>query len=245
MIIWKKIKKPKIIKEQVSFNDKKWCSTILERVKNNLNNSNKNNFLDSFIASSPLPLMVLTTKNKIIKIADFGSGSQELFFQLKQLEQLNNNNNKILIDSIELKKIVKLLKINIKNTKNIKIFFKEKFNFKKKYDFVHISDSLQYILNYKKFLGKINVSQSNYIILNNIPAGNIKTYLTQQLYYGKKIFNYFYSISEILDILNKYKIIYKSLFLNKIRNKYAAYPQNNFEKVDRIKFPKTIILKKI
>jgi hypothetical protein len=243
MIIWKKIKKTKIIKKQVSFNNKKWCSTILERVKNNFNNSNKNNFLESFIASSPLPLMVLTTKNKIIKIADFGSGSQELFFQFKQLEQLNYN-NKILIDSIEVKKIVRLLKINFKNTKNIKIFFKEKFDFKKKYDFIHISDSLQYILNYKKFLGKINNSQSNYIILNNIPAGNIKTYLTQQSYYGKKILNYFYSISEILDILNNYKIIYKSLFLNKIRNKYGEYPQNNFEKIDRIKFPKTIILKK-
>ena len=47
-----------------------------------------------------------------------------------------------------------------------------------------------------------------------------------------------------VTVNDNYKIIYKSLFLNKIRNKYGEYPQNNFEKIDRIKFPKTIILKK-
>jgi len=33
------------------------------------------------------------------------------------------------------------------------------------------------------------------------------------------------------------------LYLNKILGKYGGVPQNNFKKVDRIGFPKTLIFK--
>ena len=45
--------------------------------------------------------------------------------------------------------------INIANKANIKINFLDKIDFKKKYDYVHISDSLQYVEDWKVFLKKL------------------------------------------------------------------------------------------
>ena len=44
--------------------------------------------------------------------------------------------------------------------------------------------------------------------------------------------------------MKNYDLIYKSNFLSKINNKFGELPQPNFNKKDRIKYPKTFIFKK-
>lgn len=190
-----------------------------------------------------MPLIILGCNKKKIKIADYGSGDQELFFQLSNLKI---NNIKIFIDSIEVPEINNLLKKNInkKNSKNIEINFYDSFNFNKKYDFVHISDSLQYNLNWKNFLIKIIAKNPKYIILNNLTAGKFKTYITEQKFYNEKLPYIFFNETEIRKTLKKYKP-YKYLYLNKINNEYKEYPQSNFKKKEKLRYPKTIIFKKI
>lgn len=240
MIIWKKVKKEFISKDNSNeFNSKKWLSIISKRLKNNFNLVKKKQFLNQFIASSPLPIMLLNKKSNNLNIADFGSGSQEIFFQLL----VTQIKKKINIDSIEVKELVNFFKKQKFNNRRIKINFLEKFNFKKKYDYVHISDSLQYVYDWKNFLKKINIGNHKFIILNNIPAGKNKSYVTKQKFYGKEIPNIFFSSTQICKYLSNFELIYSSLFLNKINGVYGSYPQNNFKKCDRIDFPKTLIFK--
>lgn len=165
MIIWKKVKKD-LIKKNASneFNSKKWLSIISKRLKNNFKIIKTKKYLNQFIASSPLPIMLLNEKKNHVKIADFGSGSQEIFFQLS----IMSIKKKITIDSIEVEELVNFFEKQIFNKRRIKINFLKKFNFKKKYDYIHISDSLQYVYDWKKFLKKINIGQHKFIILNNI-----------------------------------------------------------------------------
>ncbi len=244
MNIWKKTNLNTIKKKKISykiFNNSIWKKKILKKI--NLNKIQlKKKYTNFFLSSSPLPLMVLNYKKGKIKIADYGSGAQEILFQL-----VNNNFKKkeILIDSIEVYEITNLLKKKIKKkiTNNIKVNFISEYDFKKKYDFVHISDSLQYNLEWKKFLKKILLKQPNYIILNNLTAGNFKTYITQQNFYGHQLPYIFFNEREILKIFKKYKVL-KYLYLNKINNKYQEYPQNNFKIKDRLLYPKTLILAK-
>ena len=103
-------------------------------------------------------------------------------------------------------------------------------NFKIKYDYIHISDSFQYVENWKDFLKKISNSKSNILIFNNLTAGEIPTYDTTQKFYDISIPYRFYNIREIINELKNYKVIYKTKFLNKMLNKYTEYPQNNFKK---------------
>lgn len=243
MIIWQKVKKDYFVNKNFDqFSSKKWISIISHRLKLNFNILKKNNLLNQFISSSPLPIMLLSEAKKKIKIADLGSGSQEIFFQLL-LTKLKKD---ISIDSIEVENLIKLFKNNKKfKKKQIKINFYKEFNFKKIYNYVHISDSLQYLNNWKIFLKKINEQNHNFIILNNLPAGKEnKTYITKQIFYGKEIKNTFFSIDDICKALSNYELQFTTFFLNKIKGKYIPYPQNNFKKKDRIEYPKTLIFKK-
>lgn len=245
MNIWKKTNYKNLKKRNIThhvFNNLIWRKKILNKI--NLNKIFlKKNYSKFFLSSSPLPLMLLGYNKKKIKIVDYGSGDQEIFFQL-----LNSKikDVKIIIDSIEVPEIVDVLKtaINKKLLKNIKINFYDKYNFNKKYDFVHISDSLQYNLDWKNFLIKISLKKPQYIILNNLTAGKFKTYITEQKFYKDKLPYIFFNENEIKKILKNYKA-YHYLYLNKVNNEYKEYPQKNFKKKDRLKYPKTIIFKRI
>ncbi len=243
MNIWKKSNLNKIIKKKITyqpFNNSIWKKKILKNVKINKADLKKN-YTKYFLASSPLPIMLLGMKKKKISIADYGSGDQEIFFQLTNLKL---KNTKITIDSTEVPEIKKLLKKIIeKKTKNIKINFYDNFNFKKKYDFVHISDSIQYNLDWKNFLLKIALQKPEFIILNNLTAGNFKTYIAEQKFYKYKLPYIFFNQKEITGLLKNYKV-HQYLYLNKINNKFQVYPQKNFRKSDRLQYPKTIIFKK-
>ncbi len=240
MIIWRKVKKDYIKKNNSDeFNSKKWLSIISKRLKTNFNNIKNKKYLDQFIASSPLPIMLLNENKNNIKIADFGSGSQEIFFQLSIMNIKKNIN----IDSIEVETLVKFFRKQLFNKNQIKINFLERFNFKKRYDYVHISDSLQYLYDWENFLKKINMNNYKFIIINNVPAGKNKSYVTKQKFYGNEIPNIFFSTAQICECLNNFKLTFNSLFLNKINGVYRSYPQDNFKKRDRIDYPKTLIFK--
>ena len=164
MSIWKKVNSKYIFKKRTAFNSNKWVSIINKRLNNNFKNLYSKNYLNQFLASSPLPLVIINENKRKINIADFGSGSQEIFFLLAQMRL----NKKINIDSTEVEYLLNIFKKKNFKNKNIFIKFYKEFNFKKKYDYIHISDSLQYILDWKIFLKKINLSNAKFIIFNSL-----------------------------------------------------------------------------
>jgi len=241
MIIWKKINLKYKFKKKSAFNSKRWLSIINKRLKNNFKNLKNTNYLDQFLASTPLPLIIINDNKKKLKIADFGSGSQELFFQLSKMRL----SKKVDIDSVEVEDLINVLKKKKFNNKNITLKFNKKFKYEKRYDYIHISDALQYVLDWKVFLKKINLSKARFIIFNSLNTGNIETYLTKQKFYNSELPNLFFSSNKIISLMSNYQLIYKSYFLSKINNKYGELPQPNFDKKDRIKYPKTFIFQKI
>ena len=240
MSILKKVNSKYIFKKRTAFNSNKWVSIINKRLNNNFKNLYSKNYLNQFLASSPLPLVIINENKRKINIADFGSGSQEIFFLLAQMRL----NKKINIDSTEVEYLLNIFKKKNFKNKNIFIKFYKEFNFKKKYDYIHISDSLQYILDWKIFLKKINLSNAKFIIFNSLNSGNIKTYITKQKFYNSELPNIFFSSNQIIASMKNYDLIYKSYFLSKINNKFGELPQPNFNKKDRIKYTKTFIFKK-
>ena len=244
MFIWKTLKKYPKSKENL-WNNKIWIKKIEKRIKINLKSikSKKEIKLNTFCAESPLPLLLLNQKKKI-KILDFGSGSLEMPLKIIFDSKNDSNIEFFIIETESLISLYKKYLQNIKLPKNIKINFNTNVNFKIKYDYIHISDSFQYVENWKDFLKKISNSKSNILIFNSLTAGEIPTYDTTQKFYDISIPYRFYNIREIINELKNYKVIYKTKFLNKMLNKYTEYPQNNFKKKYRLGYPCTIILKK-
>lgn len=244
MNIWKKIN-PRDLKNidnqsNDGFNSDIWINKIKKKISKSIFLSKKKKFMEYYISSSPIPWILLNEKKKKIRILDFGSGFQEVFFQLINCKK----NRDIIIDSIEKENVCcELKKEDFFKNKSVKINFFEKINFNMKYDYVHISDSLQYMLDWKKILIKISKKKPKFIILNNLTAGDFKTYYTEQNFYNNKLIYIFFNLNEIKKILKNYEVAHESLFLNKIKNEYIEYPQKNFKNKDKLGFPKTVVFK--
>ena len=107
MIIWKKVKKDYFKNKTFNeFNSKKWLTIISERIGANFKILKKKKFLNQFMASSPMPTMLISERKNNLKILDYGSGSQEIFFQLSSMRI----KKMIIIDSIEVKMLVNFFK---------------------------------------------------------------------------------------------------------------------------------------
>lgn len=238
--------------EKTSFNDKlynnshhnndRWISHLKQNIIDNFKISKKKTINTKyFVASSPLPIFLLNFQKKKINILDFGSGDQEIFFQLKNIIKKDKFVNLFVKEVKEVEELYGNLKSKyLKNTNNVKLFIGKDL---KKYDIIHLSDCLQYIKDWKKFLTKIIKKKPRYIFLNNLTAGSNPEYLTLQKYYGIKTPYRFFNLKKILIFMKDYEVIFKSHFLNSILDIYGQYPQKNFKKKDRLIYPSTIILK--
>ena len=241
--IWKKINFKESLYKKNHHSSKKWLTSLKRKIIENFKISKEKTINSKyFIASSPLPIFLLNLKKKRIDILDFGSGDHEIFFQLKNTVK---KDKKVNIYTKEVKEVEKLY-IDMKNkylqnSKNVQLFIGKDI---KKYDIIHLSDCLQYIQHWKKFLTEIVNKKPNYIFLNNLTAGSNNEYLTLQEYYGIKTPYRFFNLKKIISFFKDYEVIFKSHYLNSILNIYGEYPQKNFKKKDRLIYPSTIILKK-
>ena len=160
--IWKKVNFKKDLYKFNHHSSKKWTLHLKKKIIENFKMSKKKTINSKyFTASSPLPIFLLNFKKKKINILDFGSGDHEIFFQLKNNV---NRDKKINIYSKEIKEVEKLYtdmkKKYLKNSKYVQLFIGKDI---KKYDIIHLSDCLQYIENWKKFLSEIINKKPNYV----------------------------------------------------------------------------------
>lgn len=244
MNIWTLKKNNKNLQSN-AWDSKKWLDKIEQRIEDNIRLFKSKNVIkiNTFCAESPLPILLLNNKKKL-KILDFGAGSLEMPLKIAFDTNIKSN---IQIDIIESKQLIilyeKIFK-KIKLPKNISINLSEKINFKKKYDIFHFSDSFQYVDKWKLFIKRVIKNSPNFIIFNNLTAGENPTYEAVQKFYKHDVLYRFYNIKQFVRELCPYQLIYKSKFLNKILNRYSEYPQNNFKKNYRLGYPCTLIFKK-
>jgi putative methyltransferase (TIGR04325 family) len=214
---------------------KKWGRIVYKKITNN---KKKNSF---FLVSSPLLIvlsLVFGTK-KCVRLLDIGGGGLDSYFDIMHNYQFKN---KILIDNVELPSILSIYKKFNYKRKNLDIDFYTKVP-KKKYDLIHISDSLHYVSNTKEFINTILSMNASYIVLNNTRIGNNPTYATFQKFYKHKIPTWFFNDSIKKIFLKKYSLIFESEFINKFFSQYSDYPMKNLPSKYRIKNSKTIIFK--
>ena len=104
------------------------------------------------------------------------------------------------------------------------------------FDIVHAGSSLHYIDDWKGALSTMARYRPTYLVLADVPAGDIPTFASVQNYYGRRIPVWFWNIAELLEAVEKlgYRLIYKSLYLASIRNVRTPKPMQNFDENHRL-----------
>ena len=104
---------------------------------------------------------------------------------------------------------------------------------------------MQYVKDWKGLIASFAKYKPQYCILADVMAGDIKTFVTIQNFYGGKIRSRFLNIKELLYELKEvgFRLIYKSRYLNEIKGVIGPNPMENFAKEYRLDYACQILFK--
>tara|TARA_B100000315_G_scaffold132657_1_gene122152 strand:- start:7513 stop:8283 length:771 start_codon:yes stop_codon:yes gene_type:complete len=103
---------------------------------------------------------------------------------------------------------------------------------------VHAGSSIQYIADWKGLLAEFADYRPRLLVLEDLMAGNIPSFITTQNYYGKKIRSWFLNINELIEEVQTlgYQLIYKSRYTHEILGEVGPLPMENFSPEYRLNY---------
>ena len=72
------------------------------------------------------------------------------------------------------------------------------------FDLIYAASSFQYIENWQDLIEKFTSLDPQYILLADVFAGAINSFVTLQNYYGSRIPHWFLNLKELIDVFNKH-----------------------------------------
>ncbi len=192
--------------------------------------------------STYLPCVVasILEKNSRTKILDFGGGFGIGYMVLK--ESIGSKIEDIDYSIIEVPNVCEIAsKIHQDNIKYI-----TSFSNLDDFDLVHASSSIQYVNDWKGLLEKFTILKPTYILLSDIFAGEIETFVTLQNYYDSLIPHWFLSINELNEVLDNlgYGLVMKSYVSSRRLEVEDFLPMENFPNACRIDQTLHLLFKK-
>ncbi len=169
---------------------------------------------------------LVNKKDGMVRVLDFGGGAGTGFVQL--ISTLINRKN-IQYDIVELYKTCLACENLFPEEIGVK-FINTIPNKRNYFDIVYACSSLQYIDNYQDLLFQLANLNANYLLISDLPAGNIPTYASKQLnLHGQVLAYWFFNVNEIIQIVESFG--YSCIYSGKCDKEYD---QSNFPVTHRI-----------
>ena len=230
------------------FDDNVWLDKVNRRAKDTLAEYRRPAILSPVtrVRDYILPVaasMVCSSSKGDLKVLDFGGGMAASYFPL--ISSLPNSSN-IEFHIIEGKEICIKSKGILGDFK--KLYFHEKLpKISHSFDIVHAGSSIQYVHDWKSLLANFIDYCPQLLILEDLMAGDVETFITLQNYYGKKIRSWFLNINEIIQAVEQlnYKLIYKTQFTHDILGKVGPLPMENFSPPYRLDYGSHLMFERI
>lgn len=175
----------------------------------------------------PLPLviaMLLSQKDKI-SVLDFGGGMGSQYLEL--LDKIPEIKERVSFYIVESDATIRNKPTELEQFKNL-TFFSSLDAVPSSCDIIHIGSTLPYIDKWQDLLKGINSTfHPTYFVFSDLLAGNIPTFITQQIYYDKRIPHRFYNFNEFSNYMHQaldFKLIYITKFIHKILDQEEVFP---------------------
>jgi putative methyltransferase (TIGR04325 family) len=103
-------------------------------------------------------------------------------------------------------------------------------------DIVSLGSSLHYVRDWKRLLQALCGYRPRYVLIMDLPAGDIPTFATAQNYYESKIPVWFFNLGEVVAAMKRhgYRLIYKSSYCATILGDEQSLRLDNFDDAHRI-----------
>lgn len=221
-------------------NSLKKITALRDEVEKNVPLPPTSNYREALL---PLLTSLIYNENRGVRILDFGGGIGFTFYQtIYGLPRAENVEYHI----VERESVCQAGKQFFGTTYN-KLFFHSQFPQKERaFDIVHSGSALQYIEDWEQLISQLCVLSRKYVLLVDVPAGNIPTFVTAQHYHGSKIPARFFNIQELLFAVGTfgYELIYNSAYEPIILGVEQNLPMQNFEEKYRLKRACNLLFKR-
>lgn len=114
------------------------------------------------------------------------------------------------------------------------------------FDLVHSASALQYIEDWAQVLKVLSGFGAQYILLADVFAGAVPTFVTLQNYYGSRIRHWFLNLNELLAVFGSvgYHLVMKSFVSSRRRGVEDTLPMNNFPASHRLEQTLHLLLRR-
>jgi putative methyltransferase (TIGR04325 family) len=114
------------------------------------------------------------------------------------------------------------------------------------FDLVHSASALQYIEDWPQVLDSLSDYGAEYILLSDVFAGSIPTFVTLQNYYGSRIRHWFLNLDELLKVISSlgYQLVMKSFVDSHRRGLEGKLPMDNFPAGNRLERSLHLLLRR-
>lgn len=188
----------------------------------------------------PLTVAMLLGNNEQVKILDFGGGLGIGYMTLA--ESISNDLKRVDYFIVEVPEVCKAGVDLIGRGAT----YLSTLPTSTTYNLIHAASSLQYIENWKDLIGDFSSLNPAYILLSDVFAGSINSFVTLQNYYGSRIPHWFLNLQELIGEFDKqgYRLIMKSYATSRRLNVEDALPMDNFSEVFRLPQSLHLLLQK-
>jgi putative methyltransferase (TIGR04325 family) len=118
-----------------------------------------------------------------------------------------------------------------------RIFFHPTVPERPQFDIVHLGSSVQYLDDWLGVVRRLVVSRPTYLVFDDVPAGDIPTFVSLQNDYGRRIPHRFFNIGQFVrDVegATGYKLFYKARYVGTFLGDTGPAPMSNFPEDHRI-----------
>ena len=195
----------------------------------------------------PLPLVtapLLLTKD-MVSILDFGGGMGQQYFEL--ISTVPQALKQVEYHVVDGHATIKNRPVFLNNYQNLHFYDHYQNISKIQVDILHIGSTLQYIETWASLLLDLTKNfNPSLIVLSDLMAGQIPSFVCHQNFYDKKIPVMMINIDEITDLIESfgYKTIYRSHYLPTILGQHEL-PNSALPEKYRFKHPYNIVFQKV
>ena len=190
----------------------------------------------------PLTVAMILRNKKQVNILDFGGGLGIGYMTLA--ESIPADLDRIRYTIVDVPEVCQS-GLHLHAGRGIR--YASKLPISAKYDLIHAASSVQYIEHWQDLLTKFAAFKPDYILLSDVFAGSIKSFVTLQNYYESKIPHWFLNLDEILDIFSRhgYRLAMKGYVTSRRLDAEDTLPMKNFPENLRLTQTLNLLLQNI
>lgn len=184
--------------------------------------------------------MMLESRDKL-KILDFDGGLGIGYMTL--VESIPQYAERIHYEIVEVPEICKVERELFLR----KVTYSDILPSKSEFDLVHSASALQYIEDWPKVLKLLDGYNAKHILLSDVFAGSIPTFVTLQNYYGSRIRHWFLNFEELFSTISSlgYQLAMKSFVSSRRLGVEDTLPMENFPESHRLEQSLQLLLSRM